>query len=230
MTEAELQAALSKPFPDGVVSCKPQSVKGNRALAVFYIDARDVMDRLDATVGVAGWRDSYRLLTDGSVQCKLKVKIGDVWIAKEDVGSPSDQPDCGDRLKAAFSDALKRAAVKFGIGRFLYELPMQWHDYDPVKKQFATTPKLPRSATTPKQQPEQKPTASAESVSDLVKTLKELAKLRGIDETQQYTAFLKSFAPNIVTVSDMPPEMIGKACEKVRKAIKAEQDKPRPTE
>lgn len=64
-----------------------------------------------------------------------------------------------------------------------------------------------------------------------LKTLKELAKLRGIDETQQYTAFLlKSFAPNIVTVSDMPPEMIGKACEKVRKAIKAEQDKPRPTE
>lgn len=232
MTETELQAALSVPFPDGVVSCKPQSVKGNRALCVFYIDARDVMDRLDSTVGVAGWRDSYRLLTDGSVQCKLKVKIGGVWIAKEDVGSPSEQPDCGDRLKAAFSDALKRAAVKFGIGRFLYELPMQWHDYDPVKKQFVTPPKLPRSTAVPKPQPqpEPKPTASAESVAGLIKLLKDLAKLRAIDESQQYTAFLKAFCPNIVTVSDMPPEMIGRAFEAVRNAINKEHSKYQPTE
>ena len=43
-----------------------------------------------------------------------------------DVGAPSEQPDGGDRLKAAFSDALKRAAVKFGIGRYLYRLPQQW--------------------------------------------------------------------------------------------------------
>jgi hypothetical protein len=40
-----------------------------------------------------------------------------------DVGGPSEQPDEGDRVKAAFSDALKRAAVKFGIGRYLYRLP-----------------------------------------------------------------------------------------------------------
>jgi hypothetical protein len=36
----------------------------------------------------------------------------------------------GDRMKAAFSDALKRAAVKLGIGRFLYHVPGQWVDYD----------------------------------------------------------------------------------------------------
>src|SRR5262249_47494129 len=56
------------------------------------------------------------------------------------------QPDGGDRLKAAFSDALKRAAVKFGIGRYLYRLPRQWCDYDQIKKQFAATPKLPAFA------------------------------------------------------------------------------------
>lgn len=238
MTDLEIQAALSEPFPDGVVSWKPQSVKGNRALAVAYISARDVMDRLDSVVGVSGWKDSYRQLPDGCVACMLAVKIGGEWIAKEDVGSKSDQPDIGDKHKAAYSDALKRAAVKFGVGRFLYELPMEWRDYDPVKKQFTTTPKLPSStaakpttaASKPQPQPEQKPVASAESVADLIKLLKQLAKLRGKDETQQHTAFLKSFAPNIVTVSEMPPEMIGKACEKVRKAIKTEQDKPKPTE
>ena len=63
-----------------------------------------------------------------------------------DVGGPSEQPDEGNRRKAAFSDALKRAAVKFGIGRYLYRLPSQWVDYDPQKRQFVRTPKLPPSA------------------------------------------------------------------------------------
>src|SRR5206468_3165838 len=46
-------------------------------------------------------------------------------------------------MKAAFSDALKRAAVKAGIGRYLYRLPSTWVAYDPPKKAMATTPKLP---------------------------------------------------------------------------------------
>jgi hypothetical protein len=75
--------------------------------------------------------------------CRLRLKIGDGWITKMDVGGPSEQPDGGDRLKAAFSDALKRAAVKFGIGRYLYRLPQQWADYDPAKRQFAAPPRLP---------------------------------------------------------------------------------------
>jgi hypothetical protein len=67
-----------------------------------------------------------------------------------DVGGPSEQPDGGDRLKAAFSDALKRAAVKFGIGRYLYRLPQQWADYDPAKRQFSAAPRLPDWAQAPK--------------------------------------------------------------------------------
>jgi len=45
-------------------------------------------------------------------------------------------------VKAAFSDALKRAAVKFGIGRYLYRLPTTWCDYDPQKRQFRQLPQL----------------------------------------------------------------------------------------
>jgi len=75
------------------------------------------------------------------------------------VGSPSEQPDGGDRLKAAFSDALKRAAVKFGIGRYLYRLPAQWVDYDPVKKQIAQVPQMPAfGIPKSKTQPAAKPT------------------------------------------------------------------------
>lgn len=146
MTPQEILAALAAPFDPREVKWKPAMVKNNRALAMAYIDARVVQDRLDEVLGVENWQDDYQLLPDGSVACKLRVKVGDDWISKMDVGSPSEQPDGGDRLKAAFSDALKRAAVKFGVGRYLYRLVSQWVDYDPVKKQFTQTPQLPAFA------------------------------------------------------------------------------------
>ena len=136
-------AALADPFDPGEVKWKPQSVKGNRALAMAYIDARVIQDRLDDVLGVENWSDEYQLLPDGSVMCRLTLRLGDRDITKMDVGGPSEQPDGGDRLKAAVSDALKRAAVKFGVGRYLYRLPAQWADYDPVKKQFPHPPQMP---------------------------------------------------------------------------------------
>jgi len=144
---ASITRALSAPFTANQVKFKPQVVKGNRALALAYVDVRAIMDRLDDVLGVDNWQDHYQLLPDYSVMCRLRLRIGDRWITKCDVGSPSEQPDGGDRLKAAFSDALKRTAVKFGIGRYLYRLPQQWADYDPVKKQFASPPRLPDWAT-----------------------------------------------------------------------------------
>lgn len=141
----DVRRRLSEPFAVREVKWKPQAVKGNRAMAAAYIDARLVMDRLDEVVGVENWQDSYEVLHDGCVVCRLAVRLveGGEWVTKTDVGDPSEQPDAGDRLKAAFSDALKRSAVKFGIGRYLYRLPSQWADYDPQKRQFVGTPALP---------------------------------------------------------------------------------------
>src|SRR5262249_60669292 len=115
---------------------KPKIISDNRALAVAYLDARSVMDRLDEVVGTAGWKDDYEPLADGSVVCRLSLKLGGQWIVKSDVGTPNDQSDGADRVKTAFSDGLKRAAIKFGIARYLYRLPKQWLDYDPERKQF----------------------------------------------------------------------------------------------
>jgi hypothetical protein len=140
---AEITQLLSAPFDPTEVKFKPQLVKNNRALAIAYIDARVIQDRLDEVLGTENWQDEYDCLPDGSVVCRLQLRLGDRPVTKMDVGSPSEQPDGGDRLKAAFSDALKRAAVKFGIGRYLYRLPSQWVDYDLVKKQFVRTPPLP---------------------------------------------------------------------------------------
>ena len=155
---AEIDAVaqdLAAPFDASEVKFKPQHVTGNRALVVPFVDARVIQDRLDEVLGVMGWQDRYKCLPDGSVVCRLRIRLGAEWITKEDVGGQSEQPDEGDRRKAAFSDALKRAAVKFGIGRYLYRLKPQWVDYDPQKKQLVGTPKLPAPAPVPV--PEKKP-------------------------------------------------------------------------
>lgn len=133
---------LQNPFDPDEVKWKPQVVQGNRAMVIAYIDARVVMDRLDDVFGIGNWQTSYRELPDGVV-CQLRVKVGDQWCEHEDVGSYSDQPDEGDKLKAGFSDALKRAAVHLGIGRYLYRLPKQWVDYDPQKRRINQQPTLP---------------------------------------------------------------------------------------
>lgn len=147
----DLSRALTEPFPAEAVHAKPLTVKGNRALAAFYLDARAIMHRLDSVFGVGGWKDSYQLVNGGSVVCTLSVKVNGEWVEKMDVGSPSEQPDDGDKLKAAFSDALKRAAVKLGIGRYLYRLDRQWYDYDPQGRRFVKPPQLPSWALPQKQ-------------------------------------------------------------------------------
>lgn len=142
-TAKEMSLALTAPFPAEAVHFKPLTVKGNSALAAAYLDARAVMHRLDSVFGVGGWKDRYQITGAGSVVCTLSVKVDGEWVEKTDVGSPSEQPDDGDKLKAAFSDALKRAAIKLGIGRYLYRLPRQWVEYDAQRRQFVRPPQLP---------------------------------------------------------------------------------------
>lgn len=155
-------AALLAPFASAEVKWKPKSVSGNRALAMPFVDARVVLDRLDDVLGVLNWQDSYEVLPDGAVVCRLKIRINGEWITKEDVGGESEQPDGGDRRKASFSDALKRAAVKFGVGRFLYRQKAQWVDYDPQKRQFVRQPTLLPAAPA-EESPRQKAQATVEA-------------------------------------------------------------------
>jgi hypothetical protein len=139
----EIEEALARPFSAEEVRFKPQTISGNRALAVAFVDARVIMDRLDEVVGVDGWTDDYQRLDSGEVVCRLSVRLNGEWLTKVDVGGQSGQPDAGDRVKSAFSEALKRAAVKWGVARYLYRLPMTWCDYDPQRRQFVRPPQLP---------------------------------------------------------------------------------------
>ena len=95
-----------------------------KATCVAYIDARDVMDLLDKAVGFNNWSDSYKRDTNGRLSCTLKLRINGEWISKEDVGVESDN----EGEKGEFSDAFKRAAVKWGVGRFLYDIDIKYLD------------------------------------------------------------------------------------------------------
>jgi hypothetical protein len=146
MTEKEIQARFLEPFEANEVKWRAGATSNNKAMALAYIDARAVMDRLDDVVGMYNWRCTHQRLSNDQVACKLAVRINGEWIEKEDVGSESQQPSEGDKTKAAFSDSLKRAAVLFGIGRYLYRLPQQWVGFDPQKKRLTETPRLPEWA------------------------------------------------------------------------------------
>jgi hypothetical protein len=99
-----------------------QSINDYKATCVAYIDARDVMDRLDEVFGVHGWEDEYEE-ADGKLFCKLSCHFPNKQfpITKSDTGSESNV----EKDKGLASDTFKRAAVKFGVGRFLYNLGIE---------------------------------------------------------------------------------------------------------
>jgi hypothetical protein len=131
-TLSESLSDLRRPFTVQAVKFKPQTVMQDKtkALASFYIDARLAAERLNTVVGAENWSDSYRLLADGAatpalyypVECSLRV----CGVTKVDVGQGADTKLDEKAWKSAYSDALKRAAVKFGIGVYLYVLPNVW--------------------------------------------------------------------------------------------------------
>lgn len=129
-------------FTEALVSFKPGVVTqdGKRAMAFAFIDARAVMDRLDTVLGCLRWQDCYDRMDDGSYRCSLSVLINTTWITKQGMSSI---PGKDDDSKDMESQSLKRAAVKYGIARYLYEIQPQWQPYDSTKKKWATEPTLP---------------------------------------------------------------------------------------
>lgn len=127
----EITRKLAEPFPPEDVRFLPlgKAYQGTISVAAF-VDARSVAERLNEVMGLNCWQDEYDTLAQGEVRCKLSLKLEGEWVHRCDVGSMSEQPDMGDRCKAAHSDALKRAAVKFGVGLYLYRIKGLRGDHD----------------------------------------------------------------------------------------------------
>lgn len=118
--------ALAGYFASDQIEWKPVSSpkKGQRGTALFvpYVTARAVMDRLDAVCGPDGWQDKFTAGPNGGVMCGIGVLTPLGWIWKYDGADNS----AIEAIKGGFSGALRRAAVHWGIGRYLYNAPRQW--------------------------------------------------------------------------------------------------------
>lgn len=125
-------AALAAPFASDQIHWRAQTMNGDgtSAMALAYIDARDVMQRLDEVCGPANWQDSYTETAKGRLLCTLSLRIDGEWISKCDGAGDTDVE--GD--KGAISDSLKRAAVKWGIGRHLYDMPVTWAECESYER------------------------------------------------------------------------------------------------
>ena len=102
-----------------VMPCKwrVQSIRGIKASCIPYIDARQVMDILDAVVGAENWQTKFENI-DNKLFCGIGIKFESAWVWKYDTGTESNI----EKEKGEVSDAIKRAGVQWGIGRFLYEM------------------------------------------------------------------------------------------------------------
>lgn len=124
---ADFFTALRGPFRSDQISWRIGSTSDKNpdrpvGMALAYIDARDVMDRLDEVCGPENWQDHYQETAKGRMMCTLSLRIDGEWIDKTDGAGDSDV----ESEKGAISDSLKRAAVKWGIGRYLYQLDSPW--------------------------------------------------------------------------------------------------------
>lgn len=178
--------ALAAPFPPNIIHWRVGSTNGDKTkgLALAYIDARHVMQRLDDVCSPDGWQAIYDNAGNGKTCCRIGVCVNGNWVWKANGAGDTDV----EADKGAFSDAFKRAAVLWGIGRYLYDLPATWVEIEQrgrshVIKQEEYA-KLQRQLGASAAAPKQPDTPPAEAKADEIKrdlegagTLKELAEV-----------------------------------------------------
>ena len=140
-TLTEAYPRLAAPFSSARVRWRTVEVdeQKGQVRVVPYVDATTVMDRLDEVVGPEGWSYDFDLLPDGTVKGKLTI----LGITKCNRGAiEGNDVSTADKVKGDASDGLKRAAVLFGIGRYLARVGPIWVPYDPATGTFEP-PALP---------------------------------------------------------------------------------------
>lgn len=112
---------LTAPILPNEIEWRVQSqTSTGKLIVVPYINNRCVMHRFDAAFGAENWTSEFREISNGFL-CRLTVIIKDInrIVHREDGASKTNiEPE-----KGGISDAMKRAAVQFGLGRCLYDYP-----------------------------------------------------------------------------------------------------------
>lgn len=87
-----------------------------------YVTVRAIETRLDEVCGAENWKNEFKEGPNGGILCGISIKIGDEWITKWDGSENTDF----ESVKGGLSGAMKRSAVQWGIGRYLYDLEEGW--------------------------------------------------------------------------------------------------------
>jgi hypothetical protein len=162
----DIDARFRKPFDTKDIKWKPQTVdyKNNTATAAAHADPRAYIDRLNEVVGSDNWETRFSFTTTPYVKTiKAKKGYGDNPGTPESTEtgnkvvcvcelrilgtthSSTGDENCSDENAAtnAEAQAFKRACMTFGIGRYLYSLPLTSFPFDSKTRQFIQKPTLP---------------------------------------------------------------------------------------
>lgn len=151
-----MQQKLECPFPPSIVHWRvgntnqkkvareknDPKARPTKGQLLAYVDARDVMEWLDRACGFENWQCRYTLADGGLLICEIGIRINGEWIWRAN-GAGDTQVEAE---KGKCSDAFKRAAVVWGVGRYLYGLSSPWVDLDQYGK-WEKDPVLPPEAT-----------------------------------------------------------------------------------
>lgn len=137
----ELLEKLSEPFPADLISWRAGSTSRDkkRAQALPYAEPRAYEDRLNA-VCPGDWSVLFRPWGESKLICELTL----FGVTRSSTGEfDEDARNAVAQGTAAEAQAFKRACSKFGLGRYLYDIPLTWVDYDEEKRRILETPELP---------------------------------------------------------------------------------------
>lgn len=176
----DIMNQLQKPFTPDEIEWRVGSTNQDKSkgLALAYVTNRAIQQRLDDVFGIFGWKNEFKEWKGTSQICGISVRFGDEWITKWDGADDSNM----EATKGGLSDAMKRAAYQWGIGRYLYKLPQVWCEIKQSGKSYVLKdiPILPSWALPEGYQYKSKPKAPNEpdtkKAPDNVKPIKENSK------------------------------------------------------
>lgn len=143
-TVSEIVEALAAPFPPEQVSFRVGSTNKKKfqekqtdkrkGQVLCFLDARDVMRRLNDVCGPENWQNRYVPMPNGTACCEIGIRLGGEWVWKANGADMLPDRDTADAremaAKGAYSDGFKRAAVLWGVGTYLYDMDAPWVELD----------------------------------------------------------------------------------------------------
>lgn len=129
----EILQKLSEPFAPEYVSWKPGQAKGDKCMVMAFADLRAYQRRLDEVCGL-DWSIQYEPWGNDRIIAKLTI-AGSTRCSTGEHNAQDEKNNMAGTVAEA--QAMKRAAAMFGLGRYLYELPSAWVDFDATAKRIS---------------------------------------------------------------------------------------------